>query len=68
MLARRAAPDGVVGSESSFEQSREQLVLLAGLEVMAKAVERHAEGIGVDIEAREQAEVCRARQLELPEV
>jgi hypothetical protein len=41
----------VVGSESSFEQSREQLELLAGIEVTAKAVERHAEAIGSDIEA-----------------
>ena len=42
----------VVGSDASFEQSREQLQLLAGLEVTAKAVERNAEAIGADIEAR----------------
>src|SRR6202030_1391111 len=40
----------VVGSEASFQQSREQLELLAGIAVPAKAVERHAEAIGVDIE------------------
>lgn len=57
-----------VGSESSFEQSREQLDLLAGIEVPAKAVERHAEAIGADIEAREQTAVQCAKQLELPEV
>jgi hypothetical protein len=58
----------LVGSESSFEQSREQLELLAGIEVTAKAVERQAEGIGADIAAREHEEIRRAKQLELPEV
>jgi hypothetical protein len=58
----------LVGSESSFEQSREQLALLAGIEVTAKAVERQAEGIGADIAAREHEEIRRAKQLELPEV
>lgn len=56
----------VVGSESSFEQGREQLELLAGIEVTAKAVERHAEAIGSDIEVRQQSEIGRAKQLELP--
>lgn len=58
----------VVGSESSFEQGREQLELLAGIEVTAKAVERQAEAIGADLEAAQQAEIGRAKQLELPEV
>ena len=58
----------LVGSESSFEQSREQLELLAGIEVTAKAIERQAEGIGADIAAREDEEIRRAKQLELPEV
>jgi hypothetical protein len=58
----------VVGSESSFDQGREQLKLLAGLEVTAKAVERQAEAIGTGMEACEQAEIGRAKQLELPEV
>lgn len=57
-----------VGSESSFEQGREQLALLAGIEVPAKAVERHAEAIGADIEAAAQAEIGRAKQLDLPAV
>ena len=57
-----------VGSESSFEQGREQLELLAGLEVTAKTVERQAEAIGSDIAAREQDQIRRAKQLELPEV
>ena len=58
----------LAGSETSFEQGREQLELLAGLEVTAKAVERHAEALGSDIAAREQVEIQRAKQLELPEV
>jgi hypothetical protein len=58
----------IVGSEGSFEQGREQLALLAGLEVTAKAVERQAEAIGADIEACEQVEIGRAKQLELPAV
>ena len=57
-----------VGSESSFEQGRAQLELLAGLDVTTKAVERHAEAIGADIAAGEQAEMHRAKQLELPQV
>jgi Uncharacterised protein family (UPF0236) len=58
----------LVGSDGSFEQGREQLELLAGIEVTAKAVERQAEGIGGDIEACEQLAIRRAKQLELPEV
>ena len=58
----------VVGSQSSFEQSREQLELLAGIEVTAKAVERQAEAIGSDIEACQQSDIGRAKQLELPVV
>jgi hypothetical protein len=57
-----------VGSEASFEQGRQQLELLAGLEVSAKAVERQAEAIGADIAQHEQAEIARAKQLELPQV
>jgi hypothetical protein len=57
-----------VGAEASFEQGREQLELLAGLEVTAKAVERQAEAIGASIEAGEQEEIRRAKQLDLPEV
>jgi hypothetical protein len=58
----------VVGSESSFDQGREQLELLAGIEVTAKAVERQAEAIGADIEACQQSEIRHAKQLELPVV
>jgi hypothetical protein len=58
----------LVGSESSFEQGREQLALLAGLAVTAKCVERHAEAIGADVEAHQQEQIHRAKQLELPAV
>lgn len=58
----------LVGSESPFAQGREQLQLLAGLEVTTKAVERQAEALGADIAAQEQEEIRRAVQLELPEV
>lgn len=57
-----------VGSEISFHNGREQLHLLAGLEVTTKAVERHAEDIGADIGAREQARRDRVVQLEFPEI
>src|SRR5260370_17045229 len=42
--------------------------LLADLEVPLKAGERTAEAIGEDIAAREQAEIQRAMQLDLPSV
>lgn len=58
----------LVGSQTSFDQGREQLELLAGLEVTAKAVEREAEAIGADIAVGEQEQIRRAKQLELPEV
>jgi len=57
-----------VGSETSFEAGREQLALLAGIEVTAKAVERQSEAVGMGIEKAEQAEIGRAKQLDLPEV
>ncbi|MGA2477089.1 MAG: UPF0236 family transposase-like protein, partial [Terriglobia bacterium] len=58
---------GLVGSESSFEQGREQLELLAALEVTTKAVERQAEALGMEIAAREQVEIEQAPELELPQ-
>ena len=57
-----------VGSEAAFAQGRDQMKLLAGLEVTAKAVERTAESIGEDIEARQQTDIRRAKQLHLPVV
>jgi len=57
-----------VGSDASFEQGREQLELLAGLTVTAKAVERQAEAIGADVAAKEQTKIQQVMQLELPEI
>jgi hypothetical protein len=56
----------VVGQEAPFDHGREQMKLLADLEVTTKAVERTAEAIGEDIAAREQEEIQRAVQLDLP--
>jgi hypothetical protein len=60
--------DCTTGSDSSFDHGREQLALLAGLEVTTKSVERHAEAIGTDIARRERDKINRALQLELPEI
>jgi len=58
----------VVGSETSFDQGRAHLEVLADLKVTAKAVERQSEAIGADIAARETEAIHRAKQLELPVV
>ena len=58
----------MVGQEAPFGQGREQRKVLAGLEVTTKAVERTAEAIGEDISRREQQEMDRALQLDLPVV
>lgn len=58
----------VMDSETSFEQSREQLELLAVPAVTAKAVECQAEAIGGNIEAGEQSEILCAKQADLPDV
>lgn len=55
-----------VGHEAPFDDGREQMKILAGLEVTTKSVERTAEAIGSDIAQREQAEIQRALQLDLP--
>jgi hypothetical protein len=55
-----------VGSQAPFEHGRQQIALLAGLEVTTKAVERTAEAIGEDIAQREQKEIDCAMQLDLP--
>jgi hypothetical protein len=59
---------GIVGQEAPFDHGREQMKVLAGLEVTTKSVERTAEAIGADIAQREQAEIQKALQLELPVV
>jgi hypothetical protein len=56
----------LVGQQAPFDHGRQQMKLLAGLEVTAKAVERTAEAIGDDIACGEQQEVQRAVQLDLP--
>jgi hypothetical protein len=56
----------VVGQESPFDHGRQQMKLLAALEVTTKAVERTAEAIGEQIAAREQEQIQRAVQLDLP--
>ena len=57
-----------VGQEAPFDHGRQQLKLLANLEVTTKAVERIAEAMGQDIAARQQEEIDRAMQLDLPMV
>jgi hypothetical protein len=56
----------VVGQEAPFDHGRQQLKLLADLEITTKAVERTAEAIGGSIAAHEQVEIQRAVQLDLP--
>src|SRR5258707_7965606 len=56
----------VVGQEAPFDHGRQQMKLLADLEVTTKAVERTTEAIGEHVAAREQQEIQRAMQLDLP--
>lgn len=58
--------NALVGQAAPFEYGRQQLQLLAGLELTTKSVERVAEAIGTDIAAQEQVEIQRAVQLDLP--
>ncbi len=58
----------VVGQGSPFDHGRQQMKLLADLEVTTKAVERTAEAIGENVGACEQEEIQRAVQLDLPMV
>lgn len=58
----------MVGQEAPFDHGRKQMKVLAGLEVTTKSVERTAEAIGADIAQREQTEIHKALQLELPVV
>jgi Zn-finger nucleic acid-binding protein len=55
-----------VGQEAPFDRGRQQMKLLAGLEVTAKAVERTSEAIGEDIARGEREAIQRAVQLDLP--
>ena len=56
----------LVGQQAPFDHGREQMQILAGLEVTTKSVERTAEAIGADIVQREQEEIQKALQLDLP--
>ena len=58
----------LLGQAAPFDHGREQMKVLAGLEVTAKAVERTAEAIGGAIAQRDQREIQRAVQLDLPMV
>jgi Uncharacterised protein family (UPF0236) len=58
----------LVGQEAPFDHGREQMKVLAGLEVTTKSVERTAEAIGAAIAQREQDEIQKALQLDLPVV
>ena len=56
----------MVGQEVPFDHGRQQMKVLAGLEVTAKSVERTAEAIGADVATGEQREIRKAVQLDLP--
>ena len=56
----------LVGQQAPFDHGREQLQLLAGLEITTKSVERIAEAIGTDIAQSERRESEKALQLDLP--
>jgi hypothetical protein len=58
----------LVGQAAPFDQGRQQMRVLAGLEVTTKAVERTAEAIGNDLAQRAQQAIQRAVQLDLPMV
>ncbi len=58
----------LVGQDAPFDHGREQMKVLAGLEMTTKSVERTAEAVGVDIAQREQGEMQKALQWDLPVV
>jgi hypothetical protein len=58
----------LLGQEAPFDHGREQMKILAGLEVTAKSVERIAESIGEDIARGELEQIGQAMQLDLPVV
>jgi len=58
----------LVGQGEPFDQGRQQMEVLAGLQVTTKSVERTAEAIGEDIARREREEIETAIQLDLPVV
>jgi hypothetical protein len=56
----------VVGQDAPFDHGRQQMQLLADLEVTTKSVERTAEAIGENIAVHEREQMQRAVQLDLP--
>jgi hypothetical protein len=58
----------LVGQQAPFDHGREQMKILAGLEVTAKSVERTAEAIGADLAQHEQEEIPAALPWSLPAV
>jgi hypothetical protein len=58
----------LVGQAVPFAHGREQMKVLADLEVTAKAVERTAEALGADIAQHEREEIQKARPADLPVV
>jgi hypothetical protein len=58
----------LVGQQAPFDDGRQQMHLLAGLDLTTKSVERTAEDIGTDIARKEQRQVDAALQLDLPVV
>ena len=58
----------LVGQETPFDHGRQQMKVLADLEVTAKSVERTAEALGADIAQQEQKGNQQALQLPLPTV
>ena len=58
----------MVGQGGAFDQGRQQMEVLAGLQVTTKSVERTAETVGEDIARRERQEIEKAIQLDLPVV
>ena len=58
----------LVGQQAPFDHGRQQMRVLAGLEVTAKSVERTAEALGADIAQREEREIQKALTLDFPVV
>jgi len=56
----------LVGQDAPFDHGREQMKVLAGLEVTTKSVERIAEAIGEEIAQREREQMQKTIQLDLP--
>jgi hypothetical protein len=58
----------LVAQESPLDHGREQMKILAGLEVTTKSAERNAEAIGEEITQRDSQETQPAVPLDVPVV